>query len=319
MRGAVLLAVLIAIPDLAEAQRLVAYRPPPACQFTHVNRTMRLAADCSTTESIVIPDGETLDGGGHTIYAIEAAGRSFSGGVVVARGGSASVVNTGISAISLTGECHTGAERLRGIYFEDAVGEIRRNVIDNVNQGSSGCGEGNAIEVRSREMEGPPKTVRIVANVIGRYQKSGIVIHGHVDAVIESNAIGASAAQRFVAANAIQVGPEARATIENNLVFGNSYPGDEAAGTAILLIDTAPGTLVTRNIIRGNSDVGIHVFADAVTVVSNELEDDGPDGAYDVGIVNLGDSNTFRNNTIRGFRVRNSGVQEDAALPLQIE
>ena len=76
---------------------------------------MRLAADCSTSASIVIPDGETLDGGGHTIYAVDAAGTSFSGGVLVARGGAASVVNTGISAINLTGECHTGAERLRGI------------------------------------------------------------------------------------------------------------------------------------------------------------------------------------------------------------
>jgi len=319
MRGAVLLAVLIAVPDLADAQGPRAYGPPPACQFTHVHRIMRLAADCSTSESIVIPDGETLDGGGHTIYAVDGTGKSFSGGVVVARGGAASVVNTGISAISLTGECHTGAERLRGIYFEDAVGEIRRNVIDNVNQGSSGCGEGNAIEVRSRELEGPPKTVRIEANVIDRYQKSGIVIHGHVDAVIESNAIGSSAAQRFVAANAIQVGPAARARIENNLVFGNSYPGEEAAGTAILLIDTAPGTLVARNVIRGNADVGIHVFADAVTVDSNELEDDGPDGAYDVGIVNLGSANTFRNNTIRGYRTRHSGIQEDAGSPLQIE
>ena len=138
--------------------------------------------------------------------------------------------------------------------------------------------------------------------MIERYQKSGIVIQGQVDAVIESNAVGSSAAQRFVAANAIQVGPGARARIENNLVFGNSFPGEEAAGTAILLIDTLPGTLVARNMIRGNADVGIYVFADAVTVESNDLEDDGPDGVYDVGIVNLGSGNTFRNNTIRGYR-----------------
>jgi parallel beta helix pectate lyase-like protein len=319
MRGAVLFAVLIAVPDLAGAQGARAYGSLPPCQFTHVNRIMRLAADCRTSASIVIPDGETLDGGGHTIYAVEGSGKAFSGGVVVARGGTASIVNTNISAISLTGECHTGADRLRGIYFEDAAGEIRRNVILNVYQGSSACVEGNAIEVRSRDLEGPAKTVHIEANVIDRYQKSGIVIHGPVDAVIESNAIGASAAQRFVPANGIQVGPGARARIENNLVFGNSFPADDAAGTAILLIDTAPGTLVARNVIRGNADVGIHVFADAVIVESNELDDDGPDGTYDVGIVNLGNGNIFRNNTIRGYKSRSSGVQDDGASALQIE
>ena len=38
--------------------------------------------------------------------------------------------------------------------------------------------------------------------------------------------------------------------------------GDDAAGTAILLVNTAAGTVVRGNVIVGNADVGIYVLAD---------------------------------------------------------
>lgn len=39
--------------------------------------------------------------------------------------------------------------RLRGILFDGAAGSITHNTVTNINQGASGCQEGNGIEVRN--------------------------------------------------------------------------------------------------------------------------------------------------------------------------
>ena len=278
---------------------------------------MELRGSCTTSSSIVVPDGMTLDGRGHAIVAIDPDADTFRGGIVVARGGFASVINTVVTAAGLADVCHGGAERLRGIYFEGASGIIRDNRIEHVNKAGSVCQEGNGIEVRNSTNTDVPVTVEISGNIVARYQKSGVVIHGHVDAYMHLNVIGASAAQALVPANAIQVGPLAKARIVANVITGNTFAGTESAGTAVLLVDTAPGTLVSGNSIEGG-DVGIHVLASGAAIEDNELTDAEPDGAYDVGIVNLGEGNLFGNNTVRGYRTRYYGI-ESAAKSQQVE
>ena len=271
--------------------------------------TMLLTGTCTTTSSIDVPDGMTLDGNHHTIIALDPPDGPFRGPIVVARGGVAAVVNTAISTVLLREGCYDGAERLRGISFEDASGVIRGNTVDNVRRQRSGCQEGVGIEVRNSQHDVPSTHVEIVANVIDRYQKGGILVHGGVDAVLRENAIGASAAQALLPANAIQVGPGARATVEGNAVLGNSFASSLAAGTAILLAGSAPGTVVRSNAIAGDSDVGIHVLADGALVSDNVLRDEGADGFWDIGIVNLGVGNTFVDNVVEGYRLPDAGIE----------
>jgi hypothetical protein len=309
MRGIVAAVLILGAAAAASAQDQPGTEPAAAgCRFSTSGSVMRLLADCTTDVSIEIPDGVTLDGNGRAIIAIDPADEGFRGGVVVGRGRSASVINATILAVLRTEGCQQGADRLRGIYFEGASGIIRDNVVDSIARGRSACHEGNAIEVRNPA--GAPRTVvEIVGNAVGAYQKSGVVVHGPVDAFIYSNEIGASAAQDRVPANALQVGPDAHGTIHGNTISGNTFAGPDAAGTAILLIDTLPGTLVSTNAIVGSGDVGIHVLADGVIVEDNQISDAGPDGAYDVGIVNLGEGNTFGNNRISGYRTRYYGLE----------
>ena len=60
----------------------LAFSPAP-CTFTTVGTTMRLDADCSTSTTIMIPDGFTLDGGHHTITAVDpGVGSPFQGAVL---------------------------------------------------------------------------------------------------------------------------------------------------------------------------------------------------------------------------------------------
>jgi hypothetical protein len=297
--------LLFAVPGFADAA--------DGCSFQTIGSTWTLVADCATDSSIVVPDGFALDGGQHTIIAMNPAGGVFRGGIIVAGGASATVTNTIITALMLVDVCETGHDRLRAIYFNGASGVIQGNTILNVNKSGSACQEGNGIEVRNADLGGRPTSVQIIDNVVEGFQKTGVVVSGNVDATIRGNSIGASVAQRLLVANGIQAGAGARALIEANAVAGNSWAGDAAAGTGILLVNTAAGTIVRGNVVVGNADVGIYVLADGVRVERNRLVDTGSDGAFDVGIGNYGENNTFDGNSITGYYQRYQNVDEPRA------
>jgi parallel beta-helix repeat protein len=305
--GLVAVLTLLCLPDAARAAT--------DCQFDVDGATMRLVADCTTDASIMVPDGMTLDGAQHTITAVDPPGGHFVGAVLVNGGALASIVDTRITSRALANVCDTGDSRLRGILLNGASGIIRGNAVTDINQGPSACQEGNAIEVWN--FSGTPVTVQIDGNRIEAYQKSGIVVSGDVDAAIVRNQVGASAAQAFVPANAIQVGFGAWAAIEQNTVAGNRWSRADAAATAILLSGSAPATTVRRNTITGNADVGIYVAASEATITDNMVVDAGVDGFYDIGIVSFGEGNVVHGNDVRGYEQKHFGVQDDGVPGLE--
>jgi hypothetical protein len=307
MRRAWVLAVLLFFAPIGRADAA------DGCTFLTSDTNWSLEADCTVSASIVVPDGVTLDGNHHTIIALDPAGGFFRGGVIVTGGASANVTNVVITSLMLANVCQQGPERLRAILFDGASGVIRGNTILNVNKESSNCQEVNGIEVRNIDLTGTATKVEISGNVVEGFQKTGIVVSGNVDAAIRSNSVGASSAQRLMVANGIQAGAGTRAVIEGNTVAGNSWDGDDAAATGILLVNTAPGTVVRGNSIVGNADVGIYVMANGVRVERNRVTDSGPDGAFDVGIGNYGDNNVFEGNSVTGFGIRYQNVTEPEA------
>jgi hypothetical protein len=203
--------------------------------------------------------------------------------------------------------CDAGADRLRGIMFEGASGSITANRVIGINQGQSGCQEGNAIEVRNAPFDGThPATVTVVVahNVVTTYQKTGIVANGDVDVSINHNRLGASSTQLSLAANTIQLGFGATGTVHHNRLRGNQWKGTSAfVATAILIYD-ADEVHVRSNRMKGNADVGLYVFADGGTYEKNHLRDQGDDhvnSLADIGIVDDGANNTFHKNKVRGF------------------
>src|SRR5688500_9486672 len=99
------LVLVLAATSLASAQ----------CSFTTVKKTMTLSADCTTTTSIIVPNGFTIDGAGHTITAMDPIGDHFKGGVIQNGGASANVTNVVITVSALADVCDSGPARLRGI------------------------------------------------------------------------------------------------------------------------------------------------------------------------------------------------------------
>jgi hypothetical protein len=274
------------------------------CTFTVVDATLTLNGDCETDATLVVPDGMTLDGNGHTITAFDPPGGHFTGAVVTNGGATASVTRLTVTAMSLANVCDAGDARLRGIMLAGASGTISDNEVIGINQGASGCQEGNGIEVRNFGNAPGTVTVEIARNVVDAYQKTGIVANGDVVAAIHHNVVGASATQANLAANAVQVGFGARATVEHNHVGGNQWCGPSDFVATAVLVFAAPDTVVSKNNIGGNADVGIYGGADNLVVDNNRVFDEGADCnqfGYDIGVGDYGTGNVVTNNKVRGY------------------
>src|SRR5262249_5465810 len=119
-----------------------------ACTFTTTKKTMTLNADCSTISSIIVPNGLTLDGAGHTITAMDPGSGHFVGGVIQNGGAIADVTNVTVTTSGLIEACDADpVTRLRGILFNGASGSITNTTVTNINHVGAFCAdEGNAIE-----------------------------------------------------------------------------------------------------------------------------------------------------------------------------
>lgn len=228
-----------AVPSLAPCVGVV---DPPS--------TYRLTADCTTDQTLYVPDGWTLDGDGYTITAVDPVGDHFRGAVVKNGGASANVTDVTVTASGLDDVCDAGDDRLRGILFDGAAGSITGNTVTNVNQGPSGCQEGNAIEVRNEPFDatGPDLDVTIDGNVANGYIKNGITANGSVAAVITNNVVTGSGpvGVPLAAQNGIQVGFGATAIVRGNTVSGNDYTPKSWVACGLLMYD-ADGVRASAN------------------------------------------------------------------------
>jgi len=243
------------------------------CTFTVQDTTMTLSTDCTTSVTILVPDGFTLDGAGHTITAVDPPGGHFLGAVVANEGTHANVMNLRITAGNLVDVCDINDKtagtdfRLRGIQFNGASGEIAHNTVTDINQGTaSSCREGAGIEVRNEPTDGThpnTQTVEIIDNVVMNYQMVGIVAVGDVSVKIHHNRISTPAAKANVPASGIQLSYHAIGEISDNVVTGNWYqPVPQEPGKAIGQQPLVAAGILLYNIEMSN-----------VKVSNNELKD----------------------------------------------
>jgi hypothetical protein len=237
------------------------------CTFSKSGRTLKLRADCTTDESIVVPQGFTLDGRGHTITAVDPPGAHFVGAVIRNGGRVAHVRRVRISASGLGDVCDAGGDALAGIAFDGASGSITGSAVLHLNQRASGCQEGHAIRVTNHGSR--RRRVTIAANALADYQKGGILVSGNVGAIVRDNVVTGNGPIATIAQNGIEIAFGARARIQSNAVSDHSYSGLGAVATGILVIGGGAygtcggvecpfttGVRVIENVVVDN-DVGI--------------------------------------------------------------
>jgi hypothetical protein len=223
------------------------------CVFVIAGTTMTLQADCTTDVTIPVPQGFTLDGNGHTITAVDPAGGHFMGAVIRNAGSVAHVTNLTVTTSGLANVCDGGNDRLRGILFDGAAGSITNNHVLNINQGASGCQEGNGIEARNEPFTtaGPDLTVLISGNTVANYQKTGIIANGSVAATITGNTVTGAGPINYIAQNGIQVGFGGTGDLKSNSVSGNNYTPQDTVACGLLFFD-ADGVRQSKNTLFNN-------------------------------------------------------------------
>jgi hypothetical protein len=292
------------------------------CTFTIAKKTMTLNGDCITTTSIIVPNGFTLNGAGHTITAMDPLGDYFKRGVVQNGGATADVTNVTITTSALIDPCDQSSQyRLRGILFDGASGSITNTQVTNINHVGAGlCGdEGNAIEVRNFGASPTTCRVKIEGNTTTGYQKGGIIANGDVDATITDNIVDGLGPSPFIARNGIQLGFGATGMINRNQISNNEYTGAEPFSASGILLVAGPfffnspysvGSQIDQNTIIEN-DVGVWVAElDAVgnppttmtnvKVVNNTISKAGFTNPYQAGVSDSGNNDKIIANRISG-------------------
>ncbi len=221
-----------------------------ACAFSDTASTRTLLSDCTTDQTILVPTGKTFEGNGFTITAVDPVGGHFVGAVLRNEGATANVTNVTVTTSHLADVCDAGADRLAGIQFDNAAGSITNNTVIAINQGASGCQEGNAIDVRNSTVSGRP-SVNVSGNTIRDYQKTGILASGSVAATILNNTVTGVGPIDYIAQNGFQISRGASATVKGNTVSGNWYTPVSYVACGILLYQ-ASGVKASGNTLFAN-------------------------------------------------------------------
>ncbi|MCP3099295.1 right-handed parallel beta-helix repeat-containing protein [Myxococcus sp. K15C18031901] len=312
----------------------------PPCAMTLEPERVTLTADCTTEQTVRIPDGFTFDGAGFTLTAVDPRGRRFTGAVLGNEGLTAHVTRVRVTARGLSElACDVGAARLRGILFEGATGSIHDSEVLDIHQkeGQGGCQEGTAIEVRAGADATLTPSVDILRNRVAGFQKAGIVATGRVLVDVSDNVVDGGGPVTTIARNGIQLSYGASGQVVRNTVRGNAYAGTGWTSAGLLVAGgpyyngaLCEDVLIQQNVLEDN-DVGIDLSqADAngnplpastrLEVVGNTLSHAGPvtsSQSYLAAISDLGGANRISQNRVSGpgySRDTRPGVTFDVAV-----
>jgi hypothetical protein len=230
------------------------------CSFSQSGNTITLLNDCTTDQTILVPDGKILDGTEHTITAVDPTGGHFLGAVVQNAGSSASVRNLHITAAHLATACDAFPNSLAGIRLDGAAGTVTNNVVTGLQQGSTGdgCQEGDAIEVRNTAASGIP-SVTVTQNIVSAYQKTGVLVTGKVSAIVTGNTITGYGPSIIIAQNGIQISGGATARIGSNQIRDNYYTPKSFTACG-LIIYKAGGVLVEKTNSYGGNEKDVCTY-----------------------------------------------------------
>ena len=159
-----------------------------ACQGTPAGSTFTLTADCTTTVPLLVPDGVTLDGAGHTITANDAApGDPFTGGVVTNQGHTMNLTNVTVRGGVFAVDCHAGG--LIGAFFNDADGNVSNVTIQDITQHGA-CLGGIGMGLRVNANDGTPRTVNVTNSTVKGSQRTGMIVSGQATVNVSGTTIG---------------------------------------------------------------------------------------------------------------------------------
>jgi uncharacterized repeat protein (TIGR01451 family) len=300
----------------APASAATAVSVETACSSTVSGHTITLTADCDTTVSLTVPDGDTLAGAGHTITAQDPTGGHFTGAVLTNAGPAMSLEN--LTVRGSFANAFPNCENVYGVLFRDASGSMTSvQVLDITQHGT--CMTVHAVTIIATN---GPRTVSITGSTVSGFQRTGLFATGDATVNVSHSTIGPPDLDvgnpGALAQNTVQYGSSGAfagtgGTFSHNTVIGAAFgqtASSDAASSAMLLFHAARLT-VSRNTFGGaGTDVGIFVLDSTdIAIAHNHIARTGsPDGFEDRwGVGVWGDdasrpSSTLTCNTFAGWK-----------------
>ena len=255
--------------------------------------TFTLTANCDTTDGLQVPNGDTLNGDGHTITAHDASPLdNFIGSVVF--GDSMNIENLTIRGTGFRTDCNSG---LKGIAFNNTGGSVSNVKVENITQHNGCATTGLGIWVKGQNL---PLRVTITNTVVSGYQKSALVAQGPVTVNVSDSTLGPpDSLKGVIAQNGVQYGGIANSvgaggTITNSTIYGSGFGNAANEGTAVLLYGAKNVTLSNDTITGAGTDLGVAVATDTfdtpnvpstgITISHNHIERTAPDSPDTFGI-----------------------------------
>lgn len=231
------------------------------CDFTETPTTWTLTADCTATATIHIPDGVTLIGGAHLIFAKG----SFTGAVVENGGATMSIENLFILGSNLSAAT---CNAIIGVFFNNASGSLTNVSVESMTRGN-GCQTGFGMQISATK----PQTVTITRSGAANFQKAGLVATGPATVNVSDSTFGfPDFLPGVIAQNVLQYSDGAGGTLTGNALFGVASGRTDAFSTDMLLSGAADLT-VSGNAVHGlGTDIGIAVFDSTdITIGANSI------------------------------------------------
>jgi hypothetical protein len=350
--GGALLALVISAAALQATVGASAAAAQTPCTFTtnSAAKTVTLDSDCDTTTPLpLIPDGFTLNGGGHTVTVADPPGGHFSGAVVHNEGATMNVENLIIEGpsggLAVPTDC---SALLFGILFGpsaggpppsggvDASGTVTNVQIHNLYQKASpafgNCQVGHAIRANAFTSA---QTVTITNTTVTGYQKGGLTGSGPFMTMNVSNStVGPPAPlEGSIAQNGVQYGggganAGSSGKISDSTIYGSGdQTGDPSTGggdigTAVLLFASKNVTVTNNTITGAKTDRGIDVEGGSTgSIISlnkvGRTEPDVPDGqGIGIFVERPGNEATLICNTFNNWKTNIVGAIQLACTPL---
>ena len=300
---------------------------PPSIETSCVGilngSTFTLTSDCDTTAQLTVPNGVTVDGGGHTITAHDPPSGNFSGAVLTndPTGHSMAIQNLTIKGTGFAVACL--GQQLMGLFFNDASGSVNHVQVEDITQ-HSGCPLGQGI--RANAVAGTARTVTITNTVVSGYQKGALVGSGMMTMNVSASTLGPPdrttpvllPSQNGVQYGGVGVNAGAGGTITGSVIDGSGFGNARDQSTAVLLYGATGVTLSGDTITGDGTDIGVAVSTTSTGVVldHNQIGRTAPDVPDSVGIgvdVDPTSTATLTCNTFSGW------IEDVVGIPPQPE
>jgi hypothetical protein len=238
-------------------------------------------ADYTTSSTIFLPQGATLDGNGHTISVQDDPNLAygFKGAVVQNAAGTTQFDVTDLTINGQPGlvKQHQGGNlELYGVRFTNASGSITDSSIVNIERQASADNDGHAVRIDN--VNGvTEREVSLDDVTITNFQKGGLIAQGNVSVEIANSTFGHGHAT--TPPNTIQISGGADANIHDNTIGGvqSTQNGDYRTSTSILASGAGTLRIVDNTITTSDAAVYIAgggestVFRNVITGPANPI------------------------------------------------